>query len=348
MKTASRFLIILSLAAVFVSARTVFGVVSPRGTSEDPAQRSLPGDLALILCERDAIAADFQKHGIVDAQISVKRLTPKNPQDHLKPAALRERAIKHAAMTDNSSFAFGRCADGSAWMVSMPARDQIVVEAETMRIPVGIATSCVKDTLEIRFAAEKRGRSFAVPRTLATNGDLIATLPGMKGFIGVSCIFSRRTQSGPRELALMPVGGVVLGALTKDMENVRSEGDMLRWINRRRAEESLPPLAISEDLTLAAKSLIGRASISHDLVAMAKISDGLRVRGIDPIGEDRAMGSSFADIALMFWQSPAHRDLFLHPRGHLYGAASQTTENGIFVSVVVGDRGQAPVARLSK
>jgi uncharacterized protein YkwD len=308
----------------------------------------LPGDLSLILCERDAVVADFQKHGVLDAQISVKRLIPNNPQDHIKPSALRERALKHAMMTDNGGFAHGRCVDGSAWMVSMPARDQITLDGGAVHIPANVAASCINGSLDIRFVAEKRGRSLLVPRTPAANGDLVAKLPGMKGFLGVSCTLAQRVQSGPRELALVAVGGVALGGLTKDMENVRTEDDILRWINHRRAEESLKSLLSSQDLAAAAKSLMGRYAITHDLSAMAKLYQGLRGRGIEPLGENRAVGRSFAEIAMMFWQSPSHRDLLLNPRGRFYGAASQVTDNSAFLSLLVGDQSNAPVAKLGQ
>jgi hypothetical protein len=348
MKTATRCLILLSPVAIFLFAQQALAVVSPRQPTGEPAQRTLPGDLSVILCERDALVADFQKHGIIDAQISVRRLIPKNPQDRFKISAIRERALKHAIATENHGFAFGQCPDGSAWLVSMPAREEITVAAANVRIPVATVASCAKGSLEIRFAAEKRGRSLLVPRSSERNGDVTATMPNMKGYVGVTCIFSRHRESGPRELALIPSGGAALGVVSKDMDSVRTEDDLLSWMNRRRADESLPPLAIIPDLTNTAKALIGRSSITHDLAAMAKMNESLRSRGIEPLGENRASGRSFADVAMMFWQSPSHRDLFLHPRGHLCGVASQAAEHDTFVSVVVGDRGQAPVARLEK
>jgi uncharacterized protein YkwD len=346
MKTAARFLLTMNLAAVFICSGRGMAIVLPHASSLEPTQRTLPGDLALILCERAASTPDFQKHGIVDAQIAVKRLIPKNPQDHIKLSALREMALKDAMKTDNIGFAYGLCTDGSAWMVSMPSREQISVVEESVRIPSAVASSCVQGSLDIRFAGEKRGRSLSVPRSLSAGGDLIAVLPNARGFAGVSCTLKNRVNSGPRELVIIPVGGVAIGGISKDVEDVLAETDVLRWMNRRRVEESLPSLTQSHELASAANSLIGRASISHDLAAMAKASNVLRGKGIEAIGENRAAGRSYAELLTMFWQSPSHRDLMLNPRANLYGVASQVRETSVFISVVVAAQVNAPVAKL--
>ena len=176
--------------------------------------------------------------------------------------------------------------------------------------------------------------------------DLTARLPEAKGYASVLCSPKIFSASGPREWALIPVGGAKSNA--RDIAPVAgflNEAELLAWINQKRTEERLPELKLDRELTDAARGLLNGQTIRHDLRALNTAKTSLLKRGIEGLGENRVGGNNLAEAAGLLWISPAHRDLILNPKADMVGINVTKDDQSVFVVMLVGRRTPKPVAR---
>ena len=181
---------------------------------------------------------------------------------------------------------------------------------------------------------------------VALTDELSGRLPATKGYASVLCSPKIFPASGPREWALIPVGGAKSNA--RDIAPVTgflNEAELLAWINQKRTAERLPELKLDRELTDAARGLLNGHFIRHDLRALNTTKTSLLKRGIEGLGENRVGGNNLAEAAGLLWMSPAHRDLILNPKADTAGLAVTKDEQGVFLVMLVGRRTPKPVAR---
>jgi hypothetical protein len=332
-------------AAIFI-----FLVNAPNSTlaaSEDLHQRTFPSDLREILCMRQVQSQDFVKSGIYDSQIVVSKLTPNTPQDHIKEAAVRETSMRRARDHSNLSFAYGLCNDGSAWIASMPSSQSIILKNASIEISPKLISKCAPKTLQIRYAAAQKGRSMLVPQSRIEKGNIIAELPSAKGVVAVSCTLLHSLQDGPRELAMIPTGGFEPAEKELKLSSITTKFEALDWINSKRRENSIPEFSNDQLLTNAAVESAATKSVKHNTKSLNKLGDALLKSGINPIGEDRVIASTWAEALKLFWISPFHRDLLLNPNANLAGFSSRPLESGqLIVVFMAGQKSSGNVSKL--
>ena len=312
---------------------------TPDKTSIDKfAERRIPAALSAILCERRAVDIDFISNGIFDAQIEITTLKPKNSASKVTADIAKKRALELAKAGEQLGYAFGVCQDGNAWVGTFPGPAGVELTESDLRLPAAAKTICAKGSLQVLFASEQRGRSMSVP----LSEELFARLPAQKGYVSVTCVPKMFPDSGPREWALIPTGGV--GYKTPEM----AAGDqgalgesLLKWINEKRHGERLPPFSNDQALEVATKSLARQKTVHHNLTALAKVKIDLLKKGIEPLGEDRAGGRTLGEIAGLLWRSPAHRDLLLNPVGQMAGITVASANDGQFMTVILVARNPA-------
>lgn len=324
-----------------------FVVSSPASQASEsesawPRERNVPETLASVLCERTAAAGDLMANGLFDAQVDVVTLKPKITSAKITNSTAKDRAVALAQRSESLGFAYGTCQDGHAWAAAFAAPEAVTIKDSVVFVPRSAKALCGPKSLKVLFVPEKKGRSFVVPLT----DDLTARLPEAKGYASVVCSPKIFPASGPREWALIPVGGAKSNA--RDIAPVTgflNEAELLAWINQKRTEERLPELKLDRELTDAARGLLNGRFIRHDLWALNTAKTSLLKRGIEGLGENRVGGNNLAEAAGLLWMSPAHRDLILNPKADTAGLAVTKDEQGVFLVVLVGRRTPKPVAR---
>jgi uncharacterized protein YkwD len=310
-------------------------------TTKSMSERRIPLSLSAILCARPATADDLFKNGMFDAQVQVVRLNPKGTSK-VSLQQSQERAKKLASDHEQGAYAHGLCADGGAWVMALPVADAVKVEGESLKIPVALNRTCAAGTLKASFVPEAKGRSLAL--TIAKNN--VATLPNLRGYAAISCVLNQNRNGGPRELALVPVAGASIDATEIGKKAfAKIEGSLAAWVNEKRKLENLPALLENNDLSNAARSLVGKKMILHNVEALTAMRKVLNANGIEPQGEDRVQGRDINELAGLLWISPSHRDLILSPSADVMGVALNNDDSGQFAVIVVGKKSGGAVAK---
>jgi uncharacterized protein YkwD len=340
-RKSSIYLKVVSAGSFFLAANCVFAA---QGNTPRFTERRMPAALATILCERNATAEDFVKDGIFDAQIDVAVIKPKSDGLKVAGSTAQKRAAQLAENSEQLGYAFGTCERGGAWVATLPTPFTMVVNESKLSIPATAAKDiCAPGSLKILFSPEKRGRSLSVP----LNRDFTANLPSPRGYVGVMCTPKAFPNSGPREWAIIPVGGAPAQVAVEDTHSdLKPAAKLLMWINEKRQAEALAPLASDSDFTSAATELLANRKIRHDIHSLTAARMTLVRKGREPLGENRVAGQSFSEIAGLLWKSPSHRNLILNAMGDAVGIAVNEDSQGLFAVMVVGHKLPKPVATL--
>jgi uncharacterized protein YkwD len=315
-------------------------------------ERSIPPALASILCERNAVAEDFVKNGLFDAQVEVLLMKPKDPAPKELTAAasqrlltmIQRRALEVAEKSEQLGYAFGICADGAAWAVTFPAPFPIIVADGELNIPAQAGKeTCSKGSISVLYVSESKGRAVAVP----LSRNLTAKLPERPGYIGVMCTANAFPNSGPREWAIIPVAGVTAHVETgASASGSSTETLLLAWINEKRKAELLTPLVLDKEFSAAAAGLVAGRKIHHDIHALTLTRMALVRSGREPFGENRVAGRTVSELENLLWMSPAHRNLILNPAADAAGITVSQDSHGMFSVIIVGHKVAGPVASL--
>lgn len=307
-----------------------------------PVERTVPVPLASTLCERPIQAADLVGHGLYDAQVDVTVLRPKSSQSKIQASLVRQRAVELASASQQLGYSYGVCDNGQGWVMTFPSPEPVAIDSRRLTVSKKAAQHCLPKSLKVLFAAEQKGRSFLVP----LDGELTATLPDSKGYASVVCSPAQFAASGPREWALISLGGAKVNAADLlPPQGLASQEALTEWINQKRFAANLPNLTADGELTAAATGLAARRLIHHDLNALSKIRSALDKKGLEVFGENRVQGKSLAELAGLLWMSPSHRDLLLHPNAEAMGFTLKETEAGFFAVMLVGRKIAGPVAK---
>ncbi len=307
-----------------------------------PVEREVPMALASTLCERPIQAADLVSNELYDAQVDVIVLRPKDSQTKIQGSLVKQRAVELATASQQLGYSYGVCDNGQGWVLTFPAPEPVTLNSRTLTVSKKAAQNCIPKSLKVLFASEQKGRSFLVP----LNQDLAAQLPDSKGYASVVCSPAQFVTSGPREWALISLGGAKVNAADLlPPQGLSNQEALIQWINQKRLAANLPNLTIDRELTAASTGLTARKLIHHDLKALSKIRSGLDKMGLDVFGENRVQGKSLAEIAGLLWMSPSHRDLLLHPNAETMGLAVKETDAGFFAVMLVGRKKSGPLAK---
>jgi uncharacterized protein YkwD len=311
-------------------------------TPSKPVERAIPMSLASAFCERPIQTADLVSHGLYDAQVDVIMLRPKDAQSKIQGSLVKQRAIELATAAQQLGYGYGVCDNGQGWVLTFPAPEPVTLNSRTLTVSKKAAQNCLPKSLKVLFASEQKGRSFLVP----LNQDLAAQLPDSKGYASVVCSPAQFAASGPREWALISLGGArVNAAELLPPQGLANQEALIQWINQKRLTANLPSLAVDRELSAVSTGLAARKLIHHDLNALVKIRSALEKKGLEVFGENRVQGKSLAEIAGLLWMSPSHRDLLLHPNAESMGFVVKETDAGLFAVMVVGRKTAGPVAK---
>lgn len=307
-----------------------------------PVERTVPMPLASTLCERPIQSADLISNGLYDAQVDVIVLKPKDSRSKIQASLVKQRAVELATASQQLGYSYGVCDNGQGWVMTFPSPEPITLDSRILNVSTKAAQNCLPKSLKVLFAAEQKGRSFLVP----LDGDLTAKLPDSKGYASVVCSAAQFAASGPREWALISLGGAKVNAADLlPPQGLANQEALIQWINQKRLTASLPSLNVDSELTAASTGLATRTLIHHDLSALSKIRAALEKKGLEVFGENRVQGKSLAEVAGLLWMSPSHRDLLLHPTAETMGFAIKETDTGVFVVMLVGRKVAGPVAK---
>jgi uncharacterized protein YkwD len=307
-----------------------------------PVERTVPMALASTLCERLIQISDLISNGLYDAQVDVIVLRPKDSQSKIQGSLVKQRAIDLATMSQQLGYSYGVCDNGHGWVMTFPSPEPVTLDSRILSVSKKAAQHCLPKTLKVLFASEQKGRSFLVP----IDGEFRAQLPDSKGYASVVCSPAQFAASGPREWALISLGGAKMNAADLlPPQGLASQEALTQWINQKRLSANLPSLTVDTELTAAATGLAGRRMIHHDLNALSKIRSALDKKGLEVFGENRVQGKSLAELAGLLWMSPSHRDLLLHPNAEIMGLSVKESEGGFFAVMLVGRKTSGPVAK---
>lgn len=307
-----------------------------------PVERAVPMMLASTLCERPIQAADLVSNGLYDAQVDVIVLRTKDSQTKIPGSFVRQKAAELATTSQQLGYSFGVCDNGQGWVMTFPSPEPVTLDSRILTVSKKAAQNCLPKSLKVLFAAEQKGRSFLVP----LDGELTAKLPDSKGYASVVCSPVQFAASGPREWALISLGGAKVNAADLlPPQGLASQEALTQWINQKRLAANLTNLSSNGELTAAATGLAARNLIHHDLNALSKIRAALDKKGLEVFGENRVQGTSLAELAGLLWMSPSHRDLLLHPNAETMGFFVKETEAGFFAVMLVGRKKSGPVAK---
>jgi hypothetical protein len=313
-------------------------------TQAEYDERQIPPNLAKILCERQATADDFFKHELYDAQVQLVRLFPK-VNSVLTRTQVLERALRLAADHNQGGFAYGLCADGSAWSLTMPSREPISLVGDHLRLTPGMVRQCASQSIQLNFARESHGRSVR----LAVSDNVSAALPKVKGYVSLSCVLEKQRNAGVRELALIPLEGATRDVLSLGKTLIGGmPKNLLAWINAQRSSEGLPPLVENTELSNAATVLMGKQSMSHDMKRLSQVKAALTRKGIGLYGENRVTGKNIEELAALLWMSPIHRDLILNPSADVIGIRHDRKQSADFAVMIVGRKRSGSLAERPK
>jgi len=307
-----------------------------------PVERTVPMPLASTLCERPIQSADLVSNGLYDAQVDVIVLRPKDSQSKIQGSLVKQRAIELATAAQQLAYSYGVCDNGHGWVMTFPSPEPVTLNSRVLTVSKKAAQNCLPKSLKVLFAAEQKGRSFLVP----LDGELTAKLPDSKGYASVVCSPLQFAASGPREWALISLGGAKINAADLlPPQGLSNQEALIQWISQKRLAANLPSLTVDGELTAASSGLAARKLIHHDLNALSKIRSALDKKGLEVFGENRVQGKSLAELAGLLWMSPSHRDLLLHPNAEAMGFTVKETEAGFFAVMLVGRKIAGPVAK---
>ncbi len=345
---------VLGLVSIFCLA--AHSLIAGQNNSRRFTERTIPAALASVLCERNAVAEDFVKNGLFDAQVEVLLMKPKesastNALKGLTAAAssrllgiVQKRALEVAEKSEQLGYAFGICADGAAWAVTFPAPFPVTVADGELNIPAQAAKDiCAHGSINVLYVSETKGRAVSIP----LSRNLTAKLPEHPGYIGVQCTANAFPNSGPREWAIIPVAGVTAHGdpIASDV-GTPPEILLLAWINEKRKAELLTPLTMDKEFSSAAIGLLSGKKIHHDIHALTRTRMALVRTGREPFGENRVAGRTISELQNLLWMSPAHRNLILNPAADTAGMTVSQDSHGMFSVIVVGRKVAGPVASL--
>lgn len=307
-----------------------------------PVERTVQMPLASTVCDRPIQAADLVSNGLYDAQVDIIVLRPKDSKSKIQGSLVKQRAIELATASQQLGYSHGVCDNGQGWVMTFPSPEPVTLNSRVLTVSKKAAQNCLPKSLKILFAAEQKGRSFLVP----LDGELTAKLPDSKGYASVVCSPLQFAASGPREWALISLGGAKINAADLlPPQGLSNQEALFQWINQKRLAANLPNLTVDGELTAASSGLAVRKLIHHDLNALSKIRSALDKKGLEVFGENRVQGKSLAELAGLLWMSPSHRDLLLHPNAEAMGFAVRETEAGFFAVMLVGRKIAGPVAK---
>jgi len=121
--------------------------------------------------------------------------------------------------------------------------------------------------------------------------------------------------------------------------DVQAERQLLNLANQARAEASLPPLAIEEGLTRAARKhstlMASENQLSHDLPGEPSLPERLAATSslrLGAEGENVGFAASASEVHQGFMHSPHHRENLLNPEYNVAGFAVVRNGNRVFVT----------------
>ena len=291
--------------------------------------------------------------GVFDAQIEGRRL--QNPDGQAVDALRAEGAARSLAKVHGAlGYAYGLCADGTAWAISVPAPEPLRVVAG--RLPEwptkALAAACAEVRVDFAPDGLKAPRSLPLERdwSLARGAaDLVAKEPGL---LAVTCRPRMPAWRGDILWYLAPTGnrsdgGASLpeagGLSDQATDGVSAAKDLAAWVNRVRSQMKLSSLGHVHELTIQADHLLADASLAHDRALLQRIAAKIAPSGLALLGEDRVKGVSPRAMAELWWASPRHRGLILAADANLMAVAVRPLGQES-LAVLLTAKGQRPLA----
>jgi len=269
----------------------------------------------------------LNKAGIFDAQIELA--FAKDVKDF--PAF----ASEFAATNRHRGFSYGTCRDLRQWLVSTPSPEPVlnldrpaqVLTLHSRALPSDCESYDI-DALVTKHPQPHRILSRKKPRP---EDEVLSLKAQSYASLSLTCHPPAKMTQGPELWAFMPLKpSDIIPALA-------SEKELLEWIGRQRREGGLGVLAPDgEDLQKVVDAAALQQNLHHPRALLLKEKATLKDKGVHILGENRAVASSFKEIAELLWNSPQHRRLLLNPSANVIALnTSQLQDRGEKLLVMI-------------
>ena len=329
----------LVLACLWLLGLPAFGLT--------PVERKDIADrIGTILCagtdSPSALPLALWDRGLSDAQIEGRLLERRFGQEpNLLSAQRKARSI--AQMRRYQGYAYGKCHDGRAWALALPAPSPIRRQDTTLHIPVSALTSGC-ETWRIDYAQNSGGDSIRLEHLT----DKIDTKTLAPGILSVSCQPRKPSWQGPVQWFLTPIGAPPSANVPSEeilRTGKNAEKGIIAWINHLRVKLKRAVLVSRIELIHEAGILAIDRSLTHNRKLLRAASSNLSSQNLNFLGENRVKGRNVQEIAWLLWHSPRHRDLLLHKDARLIGITMRKTPQGHLAVIVVGTHDNARIGK---
>lgn len=281
-----------------------------------------------VFCSGEATTRELWKAGFFYAQVEGHWYEHPDPKRSLSLAeAQKELGISLDYNSKQSSFT--KCDQRRFFRLTYPSK---------LRVQES------KGVLSINDSKECLG---GIKATYVANSEiLIKELPVSKskvdasklqdGYLSLSCFQSAFDSIG-LEFYLKPVGKAKFDFSGGFDFDATKHTSITQWVNAIRQKASLNSLNSNDRLRSSASRLAKDHSVSHSAKGLDLEYLELKKNNLILIGENRAIGKSLEEIALLFWVSPNHRKLLFDPSIMFMDESISDREGGsILVSLLAG------------
>ncbi len=262
------------------------------------AQPRLRQDLQVkaqtLVCARRHDTRALWQAGIYDTLLTVhtQRSTPHAAQ------LARAQAMREG----NAGYAYGSCAAGHSWVLTVSAPYAPQHDGSTVRLSAGLARYC--RALQAMYAAS----GWYLPQPLAIRGQSLILPQRGTGVAAVRCLSHQPLRTGPRLLYIFPRGNPAFSAphLPPPPARGQERQSTHAWVNTVRQKMHLAALRSQTTPQTT------RFSVIHDRMELSALKNSLLRQNRRLLGENRARAHTLPAALTMLWVSPFHRQLLLH------------------------------------
>ena len=268
--------------------------VASLASAQPRLRKDLQAKAQSLVCARRHDTQALWQAGIYDTLLTART------QRSTAPAA--QLARTHAVREGNAGYAYGNCAEGRSWLLTVSAPYAPQHNGNTVQLHAGLQHYC--RALQAMYAAS----GWHSPQRLVIRGQSLALPQQGTGVVAVRCLSLQPQRTGPRLLYIFPRGQPTLSAPRLPRPRARGQGQQTThaWVNAVRQKMQLAALRAN---TTAPTT---RFSVIHDRTELFALKNTLHQKRRRMLGENRARAHSLPAALTMLWVSPFHRQLLLH------------------------------------
>lgn len=306
--------------------------------------------LSEILCSSSHIPKleKFWQKNIYDLHIQTHIIDSREIED-LSQSKLQQIAKKFAEKLGMESFASNICPQISghrnrAWIAVLPSK-KLSIEKKDEQIKLEITTlqkSC--RSYRIDYAPLQLSKSKALMVSTKTDSKRFLNINTKflkPGTIGITCYPKYDNNSAPIEWAIIPVHqSISKNKYLQLISRIKTERHFKQWINLIRKSLGLSPLNFNNQQITSQMGQLAKQNNTafHNRSQLHSLKAKLNEKSFRFKGENRALGKSLSEAAWLFWHSPRHRSLLLHPTANFAGLEVMTRSQKTLAVLILAQR----------